>query len=53
MLGVLKSWEVRSAWQTFTWQLQMAKILFSPSMFVIWCTKPFFSAWSRVSMTWS
>ena len=35
MLGVLKSWLVRSALQTFTLQLQIAKIFSSPSMLVI------------------
>ncbi len=35
MFGVLNSWLVRNALQMFTLQLQMPKILFSPSMLVI------------------
>ena len=49
MLGVLKSWEVRSALQTLTLQLQMAKIFCSPSMLVIWWTKPLASAFLKIS----
>ena len=51
MLGVLNSWLVRKALQTLTLQLQMAKILFSPSMFVIWCTKPLSSAFCKICIT--
>ncbi len=51
MLGVLNSWLVRRALQMFTLQLQMAKILCSPSMLVTWCTKPFSSAWARMAST--
>ena len=38
MFGVLNSWLVLSAKQEPSAQLQMAKILSSPSMFVIWWT---------------
>ena len=48
-LGVLKSMLVRRALQIFTSQLQMSKILFSPSMLVIWWTKPLSSARLRIS----
>ena len=48
MLGVLKSMLVRSALQIFTSQLQMSKILFSPSILVIWWTKPLSSARLRI-----
>ena len=49
MFGVLKSWLVRRALQTLTLQLQMPKIFCSPSMFVIWWTKPFSSALRKIS----
>ena len=51
MLGVLNNWLVRRALHTLTLQLQMAKILFSPSMLVIWWTKPLSSAFFRMSRT--
>ena len=38
MFGVLNSWDVLSALQMPTAQLQMPKIFSSPSMFVIWWT---------------
>ena len=38
IFGVLNSWLVLSAKQEPSAQLQMAKILSSPSMFVIWWT---------------
>ena len=50
MLGVLNSWLVRRALQTLTLQLQMPKIFCSPSMLVIWWTKPLSSAFLKISM---